>query len=351
MANPKTNALREYLKKEKLDAVILFNQDPNFKYFAEQEFEHGLMVLTRKANYFFISPLHSVKFPGFKIIRWKKFKPEFKAFIKKNRIRRVGAAYDNMFLREKRFLSKHAKTRDASKFLYQLRQVKDKTEIAKLRKAVSITDKIFDGMLAGLKSRKFKTEKDIAFFIKTEALKAGAEMSFEPIVASGGNGIVAHHVPESKLRRGFMVLDFGARYQGYHADMTRTVYLGDPSAAERAIYDKLLSVQRACIEKACAGVNAASLFRYAVKLLGDDAKYFNHGLGHGIGVEIHEAPSLSLKSKDVLKEGSVFTIEPGYYNKKTGVGIRIEDDVYLGKGGRKEVLTKSTKELLRVRFK
>jgi Xaa-Pro aminopeptidase len=350
MVNPKTKALRGYLKQEKLDAIVLFNKDPNFNYFAGQEFDHGLMVLARKANYLFISPLYSIKFPGFKIIHWKKFKPEFKAFIRKNRIGRVGAAYENMFFREKRFLSKHTKVVDVSKFLSELRQSKDKTEIAKLRKAVAITDKIFDGIIAGLKSRKFGTEKDIAFFIKSEALKAGAEMSFEPIVASGGNGIVAHHIPDSRLRKGFMVLDFGARYQGYHADMTRTVYLGNPSKAEREIYAKLLSIQESCIDKAKVGMKAAHLFSYCVKLMGSDAKYFNHGLGHGIGVEIHEGPSLSRKSKDLLKEGCIFTVEPGYYNKKTKVGIRIEDDVLLLRGGKKEILTKSTKELICIRL-
>ncbi len=347
----KFKALRDYLQEEKLDAIMLFSRDPNFNYFAGSEQGHGLMVLGRKKNYLFVSPLYKTRILGFKTVYWKKKDAELKAILKKEKIRRVGACYDQLMLSQKRFISRRAKTRDASKFLYQLRQIKDKTEMAKLRKAVAITDKIFDGILVGLRSRKFKTEKDIAFFIKTKALYSGAEMSFEPIVASGGNGIVAHHLPGTRLRKGFMVMDFGARYEGYHADMTRTVYLGTPSKAEREAYGKLLSIQEACIDEAESGMSASSLFKYCVKLMGADAKYFNHGLGHGIGTEIHEGPSLSPKSKDTLKEGCVFTVEPGYYNKKTKVGIRIEDDVYLGKGGRKEILTRSTKELVCVRFK
>jgi Xaa-Pro aminopeptidase len=126
--------------------------------------------------------------------------------------------------------------------------------------------------------------------------------------------------------------------------MTRTLYLGKPGEKEKALYNKILSIQEACIDKAKLNLNAERLYNYSLKLFGQDKKYFVHGLGHGVGVEIHEKPNLGLKSKDILTKNTIFTIEPGYYNQKTGIGIRIEDDVLLGK--KKEVLTKSTKKLI-----
>jgi Xaa-Pro dipeptidase len=148
-----------------------------------------------------------------------------------------------------------------------------------------------------------------------------------------------------------MVLDFGVKYKGYCADMTRTIYLGNPSTAEKQVYEKLRRVQEYCLQYAKAGMKASTLSKHAKTLLGKDSKYFIHGLGHGIGVEIHELPGLFEKSKDVLEKGNVFTIEPGYYNKKTRIGIRIEDDILINDKGKKEVLTKSPKNLICIRMK
>jgi Xaa-Pro aminopeptidase len=346
----KINEVRKYLARERLDALVLFNKSPNFNYFLSQNYEHGILLLTKKQNIIFLSPLYSPKMPGFKVVHWKNFKKDFESFIKKNKIKRVGADYNNLFFRQKRFLSKHFKTSDSSKLFDSLRVIKTKDEVKNLREACRITDEIFKSIVLGLKNKRFQTEKDIAKHMKIMMLEAGCEPSFEPIVASGGNGVIAHHEPNARLKKGFMVLDFGAKYKGYCADMTRTICLGSPSEKERVIYEKLLAIQKSCVEYAKPGIKASVLFRRATKLMGEDAKYFIHGLGHGIGVEIHELPSLFLKSKEVLQAGNVFTIEPGYYNTKTGIGIRIEDDIYLGRDGKKEVLTKSAKGLISIKI-
>jgi Xaa-Pro aminopeptidase len=338
----KLSEVKNYLKKEKLDALVLFNKSPSFNYFFGRDFEHGMMFLTRKAAFLFISPLHEPNVPGFKVIKWEKFKPEFEAFIKKNRIKKVGVDYNSLLVRQKGFLRKYCKVRDASKFLSELRQRKCPDEVARIRRACRITDDIFKKIIANF--RKFRTEGDILNFIKMKALEAGAEISFEPIVASGKNAVVAHHNPNSKLGKGFLILDFGIKYKSYLSDMTRTLYLGKPSKKEIELYDKVLKIQGACINKAKIGLNAGKLYNYSLKLFGKDAKYFVHGLGHGVGVEIHEKPNIGLKSKDTLAKGCVFTIEPGYYNQKTGIGIRIEDDVLLW--DKKEILTKSTNKLV-----
>lgn len=334
--------IKKHLQEKNLDAIFLFNKSPNFNYLlaADRDFEHGIMFVTKKSNYLFLSPLYAPKFKGFKIIRWKNFKKDFGSFIKKSRIRRVGVDNQNLFVKQKKFLTKYFKTRDVSSFLEALRESKTKEEIARLRKACKITDMIFRKIIGNFK---FRTEAEIARFMKIEALKEDAELSFEPIVANARNAVVAHHDPDSRLKKGFLLLDFGIKYKGYLSDMTRTIYIGKPSKKEKEIYEKVLDIQKKCIEKARIGMRAETLYNYAVNLFGKDSKYFIHGLGHGIGVRIHEKPSLG-KTKDKLIKGSVFTIEPGYYNKKTGIGIRIEDDVYLGE--KKEVLTKSTKKLV-----
>jgi Xaa-Pro aminopeptidase len=338
----KFQEVNKYLKKEKLDAIILFNKSPSFNYFFGGDFEHGMMFLTRKVAFLFVSPLHEPKVAGFKVIRWEKFQPEFETFIKKNRIRKVGADYRGLFVTQKRFLSKHFKVKNCSNFLVELRQSKTEEEILRIKKACRITDDIFKSLLTNFK--KFKTESDIVKFIKIKALEADAEISFEPIVASGKNAVVAHHAKSSPLQKGFLVLDFGVKYKGYMSDMTRTLYLGKPSEKEIELYNKVLKIQESCIEKARINLSAEQFYNYSLRLFGDDAKYFVHGLGHGIGVEIHEKPSLGLKSKDILTKNTVFTIEPGYYNQKTGTGIRIEDDILLGK--KKEILTRSPKKLI-----
>lgn len=335
--------VKKYLAKEKLDAIILFNKDPCFNYFFGGEFEHGLMILTSKGNYLLLTNLYSPKAHGFKVVHWDKFDDDLKAFSKKHRIKKIGANYSSLLLRQKKFLSKHFKTFDVSEFLGYIRQTKTKEEIERIKAACRITDQIFELIIKNFKN--FRTESDIMKFIKIKALELADGISFEPIVASGRNAVIAHHNPDSKLEKGFLILDFGVKYKSYLSDMTRTLYLGKPTEKEIMIYNMVLDIQKKCIDKARLGLNAGRLYNYSIKLFGKDAKYFVHGLGHGIGVEIHERPSFGLKGKDRLVNGAIFTIEPGYYNQKTGIGIRIEDDVLLS-GKKKEILTKSTKKLI-----
>jgi len=342
----KLSEVRKYLKKEKLDAIVLFNKDPNFNYFFGGDFEHGLMFLTRKNNYLFLSLLYKPRVHGFEVTQWDKFKKDFEAFVKGNKIKRVGANNNYLFVKQKSFLRKHFVLKDASRFLEGLRQAKTREEIRRIKAACRITDKIFTLIIKNF--RCFKTEKDIFRFIKIKALELADGVSFEPIVANARNAVVAHHEPSSKLKKGFLILDFGVKFKGYLSDMTRTVYIGKPSEKEKEIYNKVLSIQEACIGKAKINLSAGRLYNYSLKLFGKDAKYFVHGLGHGIGVEIHEKPNIGLKSKDVLQKNTIFTIEPGYYNQKTGTGIRIEDDALLI-GNKKEILTKSTKKLICIR--
>jgi Xaa-Pro aminopeptidase len=334
--------VKRLLEGHGLDAIILFSKSPPFEHFLPNCLDSGIMIITRKEKILFVSRLHLPRFPSFKAIQYSNFLKDLRGLAAKKKLKRIGYDGNSIYLRQKKFLSKHFKTKDVGKYLSFLRQEKTKEEMKRIRQACKISDEIFSLIIKKFKS--FRKESDITKFIKIEAMKRDAEMAFEPIAASGRNATVAHHNKDSILQKGFMVLDFGAKYEGYCSDMTRTIYIGSPNKEEISIYEKVLAIQLACIEKAGIGTNAGKLHEYALDKFGDDAKHFIHGLGHGFGIEIHEGPSLSPNSKVILKKGNVVTIEPGYYNKKIGIGIRIEDDLYFG--DKKEVLTRSTKKLI-----
>jgi len=213
-----------------------------------------------------------------------------------------------------------------------------------IRKACEITDEIFSLIIKNIKS--MKTEKDIDNFIRREARKRKLRISFPPVVASASNAAEIHHKPKkTKLKKGFLVLDFGVKYKGYCSDMTRTVYIGKASAKEKKIYNRLLSIQKSAVKKAKAGAECFAIDIFVRKKLRELREYFLHSLGHGVGKKIHEKPNLSPKTCDILKNGDIITIEPGIYLKKK-FGIRIEDSILVGK--KPETLTKSKKRLIEI---
>jgi Xaa-Pro aminopeptidase len=194
-------------------------------------------------------------------------------------------------------------------------------------------------MLKGFK--KFKSELEVAEFLEAETRKNGCSLAFPPIVASGKHAGMPHYMPgKGKILKGFCVIDFGVKYRGYCSDITRTVYVGKPSQAEKEIYEEVLDVQKKSVKMCMGGGSISGVFDYALNVLG---KRFPHGLGHGIGVEIHEWPNLKPGGKEKFLDGMVFTVEPGVYTKK--YGIRIEDDVLIEKG-KSVILTKLSKELI-----
>lgn len=234
------------------------------------------------------------------------------------------------------------------KALSAARLQKDTHEIALLRKAQAITEKGFDHILPFL--REGVTEREAALELEFFMRKNGAHgVSFEFIVVSGANGSRPHGVPSDKpIKKGdFITMDFGALYDGYHADMTRTVAVGNVSDEQRFVYETVLKAQKATLSMLRAGVSgkaADAVARDVIKAAGF-GEYFGHGTGHGVGVEIHEAPRLSPLAPDTpLKEGSVVTVEPGIYLPGK-CGVRIEDMVYITENGI-ENLTTAPKELI-----
>ncbi|HLC78954.1 MAG TPA: M24 family metallopeptidase [archaeon] len=222
-------------------------------------------------------------------------------------------------------------------------------KLASIQKGCRLNDKIFSQIIKRARRGEFETERDISRFIKKELKKAGAAMAFPPIVAIGKNAVDWHHRPtNSKLANGgFCVIDFGARFNRYCSDMTRTIYFGKASAKEKNIYSIVKKTNEICTTKIKHGASGNELYRYSRKLLGNFAKYFGHGLGHGLSKIIHSHPRISKKKKHTLRNGDIVTIEPGVYipNK---LGIRVEDDVLVKQNGYK-LLSHSTKKLIEIK--
>lgn len=232
--------------------------------------------------------------------------------------------------------------------LFQLlRQTKDQEEITAIKQACRITDLTFEQILKLVKPG--LTESEIALEIDYHLRRNGAEESaFETIVASGPNNAIPHHkTGNRKLKpRDIVLLDFGARYQGYCSDMSRTVFLDQPTNEQQRAYQEVLEAQ----DKALKGIKPGLMGQQADQLARDSlkksgfGKFFIHNLGHNLGLNIHEPPSLGPGSKERLAEGMVFSVEPGLYFPPH-FGIRIEETVTI-RNGQLEVLTHSDKNLL-----
>jgi Xaa-Pro aminopeptidase len=227
-------------------------------------------------------------------------------------------------------------------------QVKTKKEIDSIEKACSITDDIFKEVILFLRKNVSRSEIEVRDFIVTEIKKRKLRPSFPSIVTSGpraGNEI--HPQSTDKKIQGFVIIDLGVRYNGYCSDMTRTIYVGTPSQKEEDMYEKVLQSQIFGIQKSQAGTCCAGVDAGVRQFLGPLKKYFIHTLGHGVGKKIHEPPMLYEKrTKPILKEGMVITIEPGIYIPKK-CGIRIEDTIVIT-SHKPRILTKTPKKLLKI---
>jgi Xaa-Pro aminopeptidase len=227
----------------------------------------------------------------------------------------------------------------------ELRRVKDAGEIACHRQAAAIVDACFQHLLGYLKPG--ITERAVAVEIECFLRRKGAEReAFESIVASGPSAASPHaHATEKVIQAGELVkMDFGAMFGGYAADLTRTVAIQRADARQREVYHVVLEAQEAAIAAIRPGVKGSEVDqvareRIAARGYGD---YFGHGLGHSLGLHVHDGPALSQTSAVVLEPGMVVTVEPGIYLPGWG-GIRIEDDVVVTETG-VEVLTRAPKE-------
>lgn len=227
----------------------------------------------------------------------------------------------------------------------ELRRTKDEAEIEAMRRACAIGDEGFSRLLGEL--REGMTEMEAAAALEDAMRRAGSEgLSFDTIVAFGESAAEPHHrAGARRLARGDLIkLDFGATHGGYHSDMTRTVAFGDPSGEHRAIHDLVREAQQRGVEAVRAGAACGEVDAAARGRLVEAGYDFGHGTGHGIGLEVHEAPSVRKEGADILAPGMAITVEPGIYLPGSG-GVRIEDTVVVREDGC-EVLTRSARELI-----
>ena len=230
----------------------------------------------------------------------------------------------------------------------ELRTIKDPSELELLAAACRISAQALADVLPRI--RPGLSERALASLLDFRMTQLGADRpAFETIVASGPNGAIPHHAPTDRpLRRGDMVtMDFGALYGGYHADMTRTVAVGEPAGWQRDIYDLVAEAQRTGIEALEVGAEAGAVDAAAREVIeaAGHAEHFQHGLGHGVGLEIHEAPMLGYGRTGKLADRVPVTVEPGVYLPGKG-GVRIEDVLVVTAGGGARILTSTTRELL-----
>ena len=228
-----------------------------------------------------------------------------------------------------------------------LRRVKEPGEVARIRAACAIADDALAALLPTLADG--PTERDFALDLEVEMRRRGASgNSFDPIIASGPNGAKPHARPSARrIGRGeLIVIDFGCIVDGYCSDMTRTVSVGDPGPEARRVWDVVRDSQWAGREAVRAGADCAAVDRACRDVIvaagwGDS---FVHGTGHGVGLEIHEAPRVAASARDTLESGSVVTVEPGVYLPGVG-GVRIEDTVVVTPDGA-DPLTEFPKDLV-----
>lgn len=242
-----------------------------------------------------------------------------------------------------------ARVRPTRELVEEHRMVKEPAEIERIRAAVRLASSLFDTAVAAI--RPGVPERVVAAELEYAARKAGADgMSFETIVAAGPRSALPHGraSTQSIPRSGFVVLDFGVILRDYCSDMTRTLYVGKPTAKVRRLYQAVRDAQQAAIEAVRPGRTAGEVDRAARSVLrrAGLARYFTHSTGHGVGLEIHEPPRIASGQQEVLRPGMVITIEPGVYVPGCG-GVRIEDMVVVTTTSC-EVLTPTTKELLAV---
>lgn len=251
------------------------------------------------------------------------------------------ALYENM-------ISMFPKTKweNSSMILEDLASVKDDHELECIRTAVEVTDKVYEEILPML--RPGFTEKQVANTMVSKYREYAEGEAYSPIVATGPNGALPHAIPtDREFQNGdFIVIDAAAKYGGYHADMTRTPVVGKATEKHKEVYSIVKEAQQRGCDIAKAGVPCKEVDAATREYIGEMGygKYYTHGTGHGLGLEIHTSPRFSPQSEQVLEVNNVMTIEPGIYLAGWG-GVRIEDDIIIGKDDC-EILNQTTKDLV-----
>lgn len=336
----------------------LITSDVNRRYFTGMKSSAGTVIAFRNGNAYLIIDFRYIEkaraaVKNAVVIEQKKLLDQLKELIKENSADNISIEAQTMTVSSLKLYKKNFPeleindTDMLSNAINSLRMIKNDYEIECIQKAQDIAEAAFDEITKLI--RPGITEREIAAELDRRMLMNGAEaISFDTIVLSGTNTSMPHGVPSDKKIEDdeLVLLDFGAVYNGYHSDMTRTVCVGEPDDEMKKVYNTVLKAQSACLEKAHGGMTGKELDYAARKIISDAGygSFFGHSLGHGVGMEIHEMPNASPNNEKYLPVGSVVTIEPGIYLPGK-FGVRIEDFVILTENGCVN-MTKCAKNIL-----
>jgi Xaa-Pro aminopeptidase len=353
--------LREHLATTRFDALLISHL-PNIRYLCGFTGSAGLLLVEEAGSVFFtdvrydVQAHEEVKAAKVVIPRGGLLPSVAEGFSARRRRSRgwnIGIEAEHFTVGEKSRLNKllpsGTRLRDAPAVVERIRMVKDVEEIGRIRAAVMLGARLFDRALEVLRPGVKETE--VAAEMELTARRAGAEeMSFSTIIASGARSALPHgRASEQVIQRGgFVVCDFGVILSGYCSDQTRTVWVGPVPEDARRAYEAVGEAQQAAIDAVRPGIRVGEVDEAARKVLRKTGlgRYFTHSTGHGVGLEIHEAPRVAAGQKEILQPGMVITIEPGVYFPGKW-GVRIEDMLVVTAGGC-EVLTPTSKEFLAV---
>jgi len=349
--------LLNILDEQNLDGILLI-KDANLRYLSGFTGSESYIVISTKGKVFITDSRYIEQAVqechGFEVIKWRTPNRDLPETIKyvcgRLDIKRLGFEKDCVsfsLYEELRDVLGDVELIGTKGLVEKLRSIKDKNEIECIKKAAEITDRAFDEILNFIKPgvTERDIERELAYFIR----KIGADdIGFPIIVASGENSSKPHAVPSNRpVKVGdFITIDVGSMYKGYRSDMTRTVVVGKASERQIKIYNAVKKSQEAAINIIKAGVECKLVDKLARDILKEEEieGIFEYGLGHGVGLEIHEEPSMSPRSLSTLEEGSVVTVEPGIYLPGWG-GVRIEDTVVVTREGC-QIITRSPKQLI-----
>jgi len=347
--------LQKILKDENLDAFLVTCL-PHVRYLSGHTGSNGIMLITPNSSSFLTDFRYQEQakeqVKGSKITVVQRDLYTGLPDVPKLKSKRIKLGYESEFVSCKVY--RNLKTLLPYCLLVPMEQSvetltirKDQKEIESIKKAAEITDLVFSEILNIIKPGLI--ELDLAAEIEYRMKGFGSSTPYyETIVASGKRAALPHGVAsDKKIQRGdFVTMDFGAVWDGYTADLTRTVLVGKATQRQKAIYNTVLNAQQYASSKVKAGIKACDLDKVARDIIKKAGylKYFGHGLGHGIGLLIHDNPAINPTNQQVLEPGMVITIEPGIYIPNWG-GVRIEDDILVTPRGY-EVLTISDRKLL-----
>lgn len=346
--------IRSKLKENGIDGILITKKE-NYMYLSGFTGSSAHLVITQNSadlitDFRYIEQA-TKQAPLFNIIKYKgNVAIEINNALKRNNVEKLGfESIDLTYDKYKDYSSKFEVKEliPLKNIIESIRMIKDSEELQFIKKAVEIADGAFLNVLPLIKPGILETEvsAEIEYFMK----KQGAQgSSFQTIVASGARSAMPHGVASNKeIKNGdVIIMDYGAIYQGYCSDITRTIFLGKPDEKMTKIYDIVLRAQKEALNGAHKGLKGREIDSIAREIINNSGyeKNFGHGLGHGVGLEIHEEPRFAPSDDNTMENGMVVTVEPGIYVEGYG-GVRIEDMIVI-KDDQPEILTRATKELI-----